>query len=103
MRLQFMFYSQKKRATPLHVKSSGELPIKPLVALETYLGESKTQLAAVKIFKPKTNFPHRERQAIKEIEQNTNVNVKKANKWTTTVIMNKEDKRREGQVLLDQR
>ena len=44
-----------------------------------------------------------ERQAIKKIEQNTNINVKKANKWTTTVIKNTEDKIREGQVLLDQR
>ena len=69
----------------------------------TSLEESITQLAGVKIFNSKTYFPHRERQAIKEIEQNTNINVKKANKWTTTVIMNKEDKRREGQVLLDQR
>ena len=86
------------------MKSSLELPIKPSVALEAYLEESKTQLEGVKIFKPKTDFPHRERQAIKEIEQNTNIgNVKRPNKWTTTVIMNKEDKKREGQVLLDQR
>ena len=48
-------------------------------------------------------MPHRERQAIKELEQNTNINIKKADKGTTTVIMNKEDKRREGQVLLDER
>ena len=51
------------------------------------------------MFNPKTDFPHRERQAIKEIEQNTNV--KKADKWTTTVIISKDDKTREGQVLLD--
>ena len=86
------------------MKSSWELPIKPSVALETYLEESKTQLAGVNIFKSKTDFPHRERQAIKKIEQNTNINVQKANtEWTTTVIKNKEDKIREGQVLLDQR
>ena len=65
--------------------------------------EVKTQLAEVRIFKPRNNLPHRERQAIKELEQNTNINIKKADKGTTTVIMNKEDKIREGQVLLDER
>ena len=94
VRLQFMFHGQNKEPHPFHVKSSWELPIKPSVALEAYLEWSKTQLlAGVKIFKPKTDFPHRKRQAIKEIEQNTNISVKRANKWTTTVIMNKEDKK----------
>ena len=51
----------------------------------------------------RNNLPHRECQAIKELEQNTNINIKKADKGTTTVIMNKEDKIREGQVLLDKR
>ena len=60
-------------------------------------------MAGAKIFKPKTDFPHRERQAIKEIQRNTNTNVKKADKWTTTAIINKEEKTREEQVLLDQR
>ena len=51
----------------------------------------------------RNNLPHRESQAIKELEQNTNINIKKADKGTTTVIMNKEDKIRKGQVLLDKR
>ena len=70
--------------------------------LETYLEEVKTELAEVKILKPKNNLPYKERQAIKELKQNTNINVKKADKGTTTVIMNKEAKIKEGQVL-DQR
>ena len=57
----------------------------------------------VKIFDPRNNLPHRERQAIKELEQSRNINVKKADKRTKTVIMNKEDKIRDGMVLLDQR
>ena len=48
-------------------------------------------------------MPHRERQAIKDLEQNTNINVKKSDRRTTMVIRNKEDKIREGQVLLDKR
>ena len=98
-----MFHGQNKESHPFHVKSNWEPPIQPSVALETYLEEVKTQLAEVKIFKPRNNLPNREREAIKELEQNTNINIKKSDKGTTTVIMNKEDKIREGQVLLDKR
>ena len=86
-----MFHGQNKEPHPFHVKSNWEPPIQPSVALETYLEEVKTQLAEVNIFKPRNNLPYRERQAIKELEQNTNINIKKADKGTTTVIMNKED------------
>ena len=103
MHLQYMFYGMNKEPHPFHVNSNWEPPIQPLVALETYLEEVKAQLAEVKILKPRNNSPHREGQAIKELEQNTNINIKKADKGTTTVIMNKEDKIREGQVLLDDR
>ena len=103
MRLQYMFHGQNKEPHPFHVNSNWEPPIQPSVALETYLEEVKTRLAEVKILKPRNNLPHRERQAIKELKQNTNINIKKADKGTTTVIMNKEDKIREGQVLLDER
>ena len=64
VRLQFIFYGQNKDPHPFHVKSSWELSIQPSVALETYLEESKTLMAGLKIFKPKTDFPRRERQAI---------------------------------------
>ena len=103
MRLQYMFHGQNKEPHPFHVKSNWELPIQHAVALETYLEEVKTQLAEVKIFKLRNNLPYRERQAIKELQQNTNINIKKADKGTTTVIMNEEDKIPEGQVLLDKR
>lgn len=111
MRLQYfffvhtyMFYCQNKEPRPFHVKSNWEPPIQPSVALETYLEGVKIQLAKVKIFKPRNNLPHRERQAIKDLEQNTNISVKKADKGSTTMATrNKEDKIREGQVLLDKR
>ena len=103
MRLQYMFHGQNKEPHLFHVKSNWQPPIQPSVALETYIEGVKTQLAEVKIFQPRNNLPYRERQVIREFEQNTNINVKKADKGTTTVIMNKEDKTREGQVLLDQR
>ena len=96
MRLKYIFNSQNKEPHPFHVKSNWEPPIQPSVALETYLEEVKTQLAEVKIITLKNNLPFKERQAIKELKQNTNINVKKANKGTTTVIMKTEDKIREG-------
>ena len=75
-----MFHGQNKEPHPFHVKSNWEPPIQPSVALETYLEEVKTQLAEVKIFQPRNNLPHRERKAIKELEQSTNINIKKADK-----------------------
>ena len=99
----YMFHGQNKEPHPFHVKSNWEPPIQPSVALETYLEEVKTQLTEIKIFKPRNSLPCREREVIKELVQNTNINVKKADKGTTIVIMSKEDKIREGQVLLDQR
>ena len=62
--LQFMFYGQNKDPHPFNVKSRWELPIQPWVALETYLEESKILITGLKIFKPKTDFPRGERQAI---------------------------------------
>ena len=67
-----MFYGQNKEPHPFHVKSSRALPIQTSVAHRR--GQNRT--GGVRIFKPKDNLPHRERQAIKELEQNTNMNVK---------------------------
>ena len=77
-----MFHGHNKEPHPFHINSNWEPPIQPLVALETYLKEVKTQLVEVKILKPRNNLPHRERQAIKELEQKTNININKADKGT---------------------
>ena len=103
MRLQFIFHSQNKEPHPFHVKSNWEPPIQPSVALETYLEEVKIQLAGIQISKPKNNLPTHERLAIKELKENPNINIKKADKGTSTVIMNKKDKTHEGQIQLDVR
>ena len=81
------------RASPL-MKPFLTPPVQPLVTLESYLEEE--------ISKPRNNLPINERQALKELKQNNNIIVKKADKGTTTVIMNKQDKIREGQILLDE-
>ncbi|XP_068691214.1 uncharacterized protein [Montipora foliosa] len=103
MHLQYIFYGQDKEPHSFHVKSNWEPPVQPSVTLESYLEEVKTELAEVKIFKPRNNLPINERQAPKELKQNNNIIVKKADKETTTVIMNKQDKIRDGQILLDEK
>ena len=77
------------------------LPVQPSVALETYLEEVKIQLAEIKIDKPKNNLPVKERQAIKELKENKEINIKRADKGSTTVILNKKDKIHEGKAQLD--
>ena len=88
MRLQFIFHGRDKKPHPFHVKSNWEPPVQPSVALETYLEEVKTQLAEIQISKPKNNLLTKEHLAIKELKQNPNINIKKADKGTSTVIMN---------------
>ena len=60
------------------------------VALESYLENVKTQLAEIKITtKPENNLSRNEVKALKELKNNPAINLKKADKGTTTVIMNK--------------
>ena len=47
------------------------------------------------------NLPLNERKAITELKNSSEINVKKADKGTTTVIMSKLDKTQQGQTLLD--
>ena len=68
MRLQYIFYGQDKQPHPLNVKSNWEPPVQPSVTLELHLEEVKTELAEVKISKPKNNLPVNERQALKELQ-----------------------------------
>jgi len=51
--------------------------------------------------KNRQNLPHKERQAIRELKANSEINIKKADKGTTTVLMNKKDKIEKGQIQLD--
>ena len=73
------------------------------VALESYLENVKTQLAEIKITKPKNNLSRNEVKALKELKNNPAINLKKADIGTTTVFMNKADKIHEAKVQLDNR
>ena len=53
MRLKYMFANKKKtKPHPFHVKSNWQPPPQPLVALETYLEETKLEIASTPGFPP---------------------------------------------------
>jgi hypothetical protein len=96
-----MYHGENNEPHPFHVKSNWNPPVQPSVALESYLKEVKLQLAEIEIAKPKNNLPYNELKAIEELKDNPEVNIKKADKGSTTVIMNKQDKIAEGQIQLN--
>jgi len=71
-------------------------PVLQYITLESYLESVKTQLADITINKPKKNLSRNEMAALKELKNNPAVNLKKADKGTTTVIMNKTNKIKEA-------
>ena len=101
MRLQYIFHGSNKEPHPFHVKSHWNPPVQPSVALETFLEEVKFELANIKLNRPKDNLSQGERYALKELSRDKSIVLKKADKGTTTVIMNRTDKLNEGQVQLD--
>ena len=58
-------------------------------------------LADIKIIKPKQNLSRNERKALNELKQNKEINLKKAEKGNTTVVMNTIHKIQEGQIQLN--
>ena len=83
------------------MKSDWEPPVQPSVTLETFLEEVKLELASVEFDKPKDNISTGERQALKELSSNKSIILKKSDKGNITVLMSRQDKLNEGQVLLD--
>ena len=98
MRLQYIFHGQDKESHPFHVKSNWMPPVQQSIALESYLESVKAQLADIRINKPKNNLSRNEMVALKELKNNSTINLKKADKGTTTVIMNKSNKIQEAEV-----
>jgi len=62
-----------------------------------------SQAKIIQVRRPKDNLPHRERRALTDLSRNKNILLKKANKGTATVIMNRQDKIKQRQSLLDDR
>ena len=102
MRLQYIFHGEENKPHPFHVKSYWEPPaIQLSVALETFLEEVKLELASIELDKAKDNISTGERRALKELSRNKSIILKKSDKGNTTVLMSRQDKLNEGQVLLD--
>ena len=59
---------------------------------QSYLDELKSELSEATFVKPRDNLTKGERKALKNLKTNTKINLTKADKGTTTVTMNKEDK-----------
>ena len=55
----------------------------------------------MKITKPKNKLSCKEHEALTELKQKKDINLKKADKGSTRVVMNKTDKIREGQIQID--
>ena len=103
MRLLYIFHGQNREPHPFHVKSTWMPQVQHSVALESYVENVKTQLAEIKITKPQNNLSRNEVKALKKLKNNPAVTLKKAEKGTRTVIMNKADKIYEANVQLDNR
>ena len=101
MRLRYISHGQDKEPQPFHVKSTWKPPIQRSVALESYLEEVKIQLAEIKPTKPKHNLPAAEQKALKALKHDKEINLKKADKGTTTVLFSIQDKIKEGKIQLD--
>ena len=89
MRLKYIFHKENKEPHPFHIKSDWNPPVQKSVTLESYLESVKIQLAEIKPIKPKNNLSHNEYKVLTELKKNTNIVLKKADKGTTTVIINK--------------
>ena len=98
MRLKYILQGDDKDPHPFHVKSTWVPPIQQSVALESYLEEVKLQLAECHFTKPRNNLPPVEREALKSIKSDETIDIRKADKGTVTVLMNKRDKINEAQI-----
>lgn len=103
MRLRYIFHNTESEQHPFHIKSNWEPPVQQSVALETFLEKVRVQLAEIELIKPRNNLPFKERKALRELRSNSEIIIKKTDKGTALVIMNKTDKIQEGQVQLDDR
>ena len=103
IRLQYIFHDNHKGKHPFHVKSKWIPPVQPSVALESYLENVKVRLAEITTQKPKYNLSRKKHIAVKGLKHNTAINLKKADKGSTTMILNVTDKLQDGMVQLNNR
>ena len=96
MGLKYMFAKSKSNPHPFHVKSSWQPPPQQSVALENYLERTKLEIASLVFSDTKDNLTAKQRQTLKALNANSDINLKKADKGTTTVVMDTTNKIQEG-------
>ena len=94
MRLKFLFADRNSKPHPFHVKSNWQPPPPPSVALENYLERTKYEIATISFCDTQDNLSAKEREALKKLS--AKVNIKKAHKGNTTVVMDTKRKTTEG-------
>ena len=96
MRLKFLFADRNSKPRPFHVKSNWQPPPQPSVALENYLEQTKYEIATISFCDTQDNLSAKEWEALQKLRANTTVNIKKADKGNTTVVMDTQRKITEG-------
>ena len=77
MILLYIYNGQIKEPHSFHVKSTWISQVQHSVALESYFENVKTQVAEIKITRPKNNLSRNEVKALKELKNNPAINLKK--------------------------
>ena len=72
----------QKSEHPFYVKSNWNPPVRQSVTLESYLEEVKLSLPEINLTKPKSNLPPAEREALKALKGDKQINLRKADKGT---------------------
>ena len=85
MRLKYIFADSKSNPHPFYVRSNWQPPPQPSVALENYLERTKLEIANITFTDVKDNLSANQRRALKTLKTNSELNLKKADKGTTTV------------------
>ena len=103
MRLQYIFHGKDKEQHPFHVKSDWEPPVQPSVQpLETYLEEAKLQLANINTITPRTIYPGGTNLPSNQYNKTRQSTLHEQIK-ALLLLFSKEDKKKEGQIQLDDR
>ena len=96
MCLKCKFADSKSNLHPFYVRSNWQPPPQPSVAIENYLELTKLEIANITFTDVKDNLSANQRQALKMFKTNREINLKRADKGTTTVVMDTTQKIEEG-------
>ena len=96
MLLKYMFATSKSNLHPFYVRSNWQPLPQPSVALENYLEQTKLETANITFTNVKDNLSANQRLALKTLKSNSQVNLKKADKGSTNIIMDTTQKIKEG-------